>query len=148
MAAETRKHRKPAISMSRTDHEKLTRLAESFAESNAELSELLFSELDRARVVADGQLRPDVVRMGSSLRFTSDSGEDRSVTLVYPGEADIAEGKISILTPIGVALIGLGAGQSMDWAGRDGRVHRLTVESVSGGGDVSHAAQDALRAAS
>lgn len=68
--------------------------------------------------------------MGSTLRFTSDLGEDRQVTLVFPGEADIAEGKVSVTTPIGAALIGLSAGQSIDWTARDGRVHRLTVESV------------------
>ena len=88
------------------------------------------AELDRARVVEDARIAADVVRMGSTLRFTSDLGEDRSVTLVFPGEADIAEGKISILTPIGAALIGLSAGQSIDWTARDGRIHRLTVESV------------------
>jgi regulator of nucleoside diphosphate kinase len=68
--------------------------------------------------------------MGSKLRFTSDTGEDRRITLVFPGEADIAEGKVSILTPIGAALIGLSVGQSIDWTARDGRTHRLTVESV------------------
>jgi regulator of nucleoside diphosphate kinase len=68
--------------------------------------------------------------MGSTLRYTSDLGEDRQVTLVYPGEADIAEGKISILTSIGAALIGLSSGQSIDWTTRDGRVHRLRVETV------------------
>lgn len=50
---------------------------------------------------------------------------------MFPGEADIAEGKISILTPIGAALIGLKAGQSIDWTARDGRLHRLTVETVA-----------------
>ena len=55
---------------------------------------------------------------------------------MFPGEADIADGKISILTPIGVALVGLASGQSMDWTGRDGRVHRLTVESVEDTGAV------------
>ena len=68
--------------------------------------------------------------MGSRLRFTTDAGEDRTVTLVFPAEADIEAGKVSILTPIGTALIGLTAGQSIDWTARDGRVHRLTVESV------------------
>jgi regulator of nucleoside diphosphate kinase len=64
------------------------------------------------------------------LRFTTDAGEDRTVTLVFPGRADIAEGKVSVLTPIGVALIGLAVGQSIDWTARDGRTHRLTVRDV------------------
>ncbi len=130
MALETGRRRKPAITLSRTDHERLWRLAESFADRNPNAAEALLAELDRARVVADASLSASIVRMGSTLRFTTDAGEDRTVTLVYPGEADIAAGKISVLTPIGAALIGLAAKQSIDWESRDGRVHRLTVESV------------------
>ncbi|WP_157018009.1 nucleoside diphosphate kinase regulator [Mesorhizobium xinjiangense] len=130
MVLDSRKSRKPAITMARSDHDRLSRLAESISEKNAAAAEQLFAELDRARVVADGRLASGVVRMGSALRFTTDAGEERSVTLVYPGDADIAEGKVSILTPIGTALIGLSAGQSIDWTTRDGQTHRLTVESV------------------
>lgn len=122
--------RKPAITVSRTDHVRLTRLAEVLANRNPELADELLTELERARVVADSRLPHDVVGIGSTLRFTTSSGEDRTASLVLPGEADIAAGKISILTPIGVALIGLSPGQSMDWTGRDGRVHALTVKHV------------------
>ena len=130
MAPAAKKQRKPAITMTRSDQQGLLRLAESYSARNPAVADQLFAELDRARVVDDGRIAADIVRMGSSLRFTTDAGEDRSVTLVFPGEADIAEGKISILTPIGAALIGLSAGQSIDWTARDGRTHRLTVESV------------------
>jgi regulator of nucleoside diphosphate kinase len=128
--AATSKRRKPAITISRSDHDTLARLANAVAERNPAVSEELLSELDRARVVADGNMRGDFVRMGSTLRYVTDSGEDRTVTLVFPAEADIAAGKVSILTPIGAALIGLSAGQSMDWESRDGRLHRLTVQHV------------------
>lgn len=141
MAPKTGKRQKPAISITRSDHERLSHLADVFSEKNPAVSDQLSAELDRARVVADGRLPKDVVRMGSTLRFTTDDGEDRTVTLVYPGEADIAEGKVSILTPIGAALIGLSAGQSIDWTARDGRTHRLTVESVEGPDAVSATAQ-------
>lgn len=130
MAPAAKKQRKPAITMTRSDQQGLLRLAESYSTRNPAVADQLFAELDRARVVDDGRIAADIVRMGSNLRFTTDAGEDRSVTLVFPGEADIAEGKISILTPIGAALIGLSAGQSIDWTARDGRTHRLTVESV------------------
>ncbi|WP_428698215.1 nucleoside diphosphate kinase regulator [Stappia sp.] len=130
MASQTKKHRKPAIRMTRSDHERLSGLAENFLARNPVVAEELLAELDRARIVADGRIAEDVVRMGSRLRFTTDAGEDRRVSLVFPGDADIAEGKVSVLTPIGVALIGLSAGQSIDWTARDGRTHRLTVESV------------------
>ncbi len=131
MAPTPIRRRKPAITIVRSDHESLTRLAESFAAKNPAVAGQLLSELERARVVEDSQLRPEIVRMGSTLRFTTDAGEDRTVTLVFPGHADIAEGKVSVLTPIGAALIGLAAGQTIDWTGRDGRSHLLTVESVA-----------------
>lgn len=129
MAPNIGRHRKPAISMTCSDHERLYRLAESFTRNPAVADQLL-AELDRARVVDEERIGVDVVCMGSTLRFTTDTGEDWTVTLVYPGEADIAEGKVSILTPIGAALIGLSAGQSIDWTARDGRTHRLSVASV------------------
>jgi regulator of nucleoside diphosphate kinase len=130
MAYATKDKSKPAITLTRADSERLWRLAESHAERNPPVAEELFAELERACVVEDGQIAGDVVRMGSTLCFTSDLGEDRRVTLVFPGEANIAEGKVSILTPIGVALIGLSAGQSIDWTARDGRTHHLTVDGV------------------
>lgn len=126
----TKQRRKPPITMSRSDHARLSALAEALAGRNAAVADALFAELDRARLVADARLSTGVVRMGSTLRFTTDAGEDRTVTLVFPGDADIAAGKVSIATPIGAALIGLSAGQSIGWTARDGRTHRLTVESV------------------
>jgi regulator of nucleoside diphosphate kinase len=81
-------------------------------------------------VVSPDAVPADVVRMGSTVEFRADNGQQRTVTLVFPGDADIAEGKISILTPIGTALIGLSPGQSISWAARDGRRQRLTVLKV------------------
>ncbi|MBX3580961.1 MAG: nucleoside diphosphate kinase regulator [Rhizobiaceae bacterium] len=130
-AATTR--RKPQITITQLDHEKLSRLAQSVATRSPDISEELLGELDRARIVTEARLPKDVVRMGSSLSYSTDTGEVRQVTLVFPAEADIAAGKISILTPIGTALIGLARGQSMEWEARDGRVRRLKVESVEAG---------------
>jgi regulator of nucleoside diphosphate kinase len=148
MALATGNRRKPAITITNSDHEKLTRLAESFISRNTAVADQLLDELERARVVENGKLRANVVKMGSTLRFTTDGGEDRTVTLVFPDEADIAEGRISILTPVGIALIGLSSGQSIDWTARDGRSRRLTVESVGLGGSRNPAAlQPELRTA-
>lgn len=130
MALNKQTPRMPAITVTRSDHARLFRLADTHSARNPQAAEALMAELDRARIVRDGAIRNDIVRMGSTLRFTSDLGEDRTLTLVYPGEADINAGKVSILTPIGAALIGLSVGQSIDWTGLDGRVHRLTVELV------------------
>jgi len=137
MAPESKRQRKPAVIMTRSDRERLWRLAESYTTRNPDVADVLMAEIERARLVDDARIPADVVRMGSTLRFTSDLGEDRRVTLVFPGEADIAAGKISILTPIGAALIGLSTGQSIDWTARDGRVHRLTVESVEAPGAIA-----------
>ena len=130
MLTNKKKPRKPAIVLTETDHKRLSLLAEQSVDRNLEVAETILAELERARIVKDENLSKNAVRMGSSVRFTTDVGEDRRVTLVYPRNADIADGKISILTPIGAALIGLSKGQSIDWTTRDGRACRLTVESV------------------
>lgn len=127
----TKIRRKPTIRISRTDHSRLSMLAAAVAQRNPDISDELLAELDRARVVADGSISTEIAQMGSTVTFTSDTGDARTVTLVFPGLADIAEGRVSILTPIGTALIGLSAGQSIMWTARDGRRHALTVQAVS-----------------
>ena len=122
--------RKPAIRISKTDHERLSSLAETIADRNPDVSDALLAELDRARVVEDKSVPANTVRMGSTVTFTSDGADTRTVTLVFPGQANIEEGKVSILTPVGAALIGLSEGQSMSWTARDGREHALSVISV------------------
>jgi regulator of nucleoside diphosphate kinase len=123
-------HRKPKIVVGEIDHERLTGLATTALERIPEVAEELLAEMDRAKVVAPGKLPADVVRMGSFVTFDSDSAQHRRVQLVYPGEADIEQGRVSVLTPIGAALIGLAAGQSIAWTARDGKKHVLTVTAV------------------
>jgi regulator of nucleoside diphosphate kinase len=130
MTVENSRRRKPQITLCASDHQKLTRLAETKADGTGSVFDELLAELERARVVSDASLRADVVRMGTTLTYSTDTGESRRVSLVYPGVADISAGKVSILTPIGAALIGLAQGQSIDWEARDGRIHRLTIENV------------------
>ncbi|MBN9025916.1 MAG: GreA/GreB family elongation factor, partial [Rhizobiales bacterium] len=60
------------------------------------------------------------------------AGTVRKVTLVYPENADIGQGRISVLTPIGAALIGVGVGESISWETRNGELKRLTVLQVGG----------------
>ncbi|MBX3598880.1 MAG: nucleoside diphosphate kinase regulator [Rhizobiaceae bacterium] len=122
--------RKPPITISLSEKEALEKLADVWALSQPEMADELMAELDRADVVPDTNMRGNVVRMGSTLTYEADTGEARTVTLVYPREADIAEGRISVLTPIGTALIGLSVGHSIEWQTRDGRKQLLTVTSV------------------
>lgn len=122
---------KPDIIVNDVDFERLTQLATSSLGRFPEVAEELLGELDRARIVPALQIADNVVRIGSLVAFEADGGNAREVRLVYPGEADIAEGKISILTPIGTALLGLSPGQSISWKARDGREHALRVTSVT-----------------
>lgn len=120
----------PTIVVSKADYDTLTGLAAAIEERLPDVANILLAEMDRAKVVAADAVPADVVRMGSTIEFQPDRGERRRVTLVFPGDADISEGKISILTPIGTALIGLAPGQSIAWTARDGRRQRLTVLEV------------------
>lgn len=121
----------PEIILARDEHRRLTQLALAGTDHSPEESDFLLYELDRAQVVGDSQLPDDVVRMGSRVRFRTTAGQSRAVELVYPNNADISADRISIMTPIGVALIGLRTGQSITWLTRDGRKQVLTVLAVT-----------------
>ena len=123
---------KPSIIVSDTDQSRLTTLATDALERFPQAAQELLSEMERAAVVSAEAVPPNVVQMGSGVVFRSDNGETRRVTLVFPGQADITAGRISILTPIGAALIGLSEGQSIAWKTRDGRLRQLTILAVEG----------------
>ena len=118
------------IIVSDADYERLTSLATASLERVPEVAQELLSEMDRARIVEASAVPANVVRMGSTVTFRSDDGRTRKMTLVYPVDEDIAANKISVMTPIGAALIGLGEDQSITWTARDGRRHELTVLKV------------------
>lgn len=121
----------PPITLNSTDLERLRLLANAAAESHPDAADFLSQEVDRAVVVDSAP--PGVVAMGSRLSFRDEStGQVRHVSLVYPEEADIAAGKISVLTPIGAALIGLSVGQSIEWQTPAGARRSLTVLEVDG----------------
>jgi len=122
---------KPRITLTAADYEKLSTLAEAAMHTMPDMAQELAAELDRAHVLAGGKPRTDTVHMGCTIDFRDDTtGRVQTVTLVYPHEADISQGKISVLTPIGTALIGLPLGQSIDWTTRTGESRRLTVLQV------------------
>jgi regulator of nucleoside diphosphate kinase len=120
----------PQIIVSNADYERLTDLATASLERLPEVANELLSEMDRAKVVQDGSVPDNVVRMGSTVTFKSDDSNTRTFKLVYPAEESLDEHRISVMTPVGAALIGLAEGQSISWAARDGRRHELTVEKV------------------
>jgi regulator of nucleoside diphosphate kinase len=122
---------KPRITLTAEDHDRLSVLVRAAMKTVPEGASALADELDRAHVLARGRQPEHTVCMGCEVEFRDDTtGKVQTVRLVYPDEADIAQGKISVLTPIGTALIGLRAGQSITWETRTGDVRRLTALRV------------------
>ena len=120
----------PEIIVGEADHKQLNILAMAGLNHTPDQSDDLLYELERARILDDAKVPADIVRMGSQVRYRTDNGQEHAVTLVYPVDADIAAGRISIMTPVGTALIGLRVGQSISWRSRDNRKHMLTVLAV------------------
>ena len=125
---------KPQIILSTEDFVSLSALARAAMNKMPELAEGLSEELERADIVENGEQPQQVVCMGCEVKFRDcTTGKIQKVTLVYPAQADISQGKISVLTPVGTALIGLRAGHSITWDTRTGETRRLTVLKVGQG---------------
>ena len=122
---------RPRIVISKADEKRLTSIATAASRRLPEASAALLAELERADVVPETAMPAVVVRIGSIIEFEVDDGRRLKVQLVLPENADINAGKISVLTPVGAALIGLSSGQTMEWLGHDGRERLLTVLAVS-----------------
>jgi regulator of nucleoside diphosphate kinase len=120
------------IVLTEQDMTRLRQLVEHHAGGkNAEEGAALEAELDRAEVVASTDVPPDVVTMNSRVRFCdADTGEEHEATLVYPADANIDAWRISVLAPVGAALLGLSIGQVIDWPLPSGATKRLRVVSV------------------
>lgn len=93
--------------------------------------EVLQNLLDNANLVASDAMAPDIVTMRSKVRVADpQSGAERDITLVYPGETDTVPGCISVTSPAGTALLGLRAGGVARWSATDGRDMSLRVLRV------------------
>lgn len=122
----------PPVLLSSTDAERLSSLAAAAARRSPEVAQRLLAEIDRAELLRPEDMPPDVVAMYAHIEYRDEgTGAVRRVQLVYPHEADIAQGRISILTLVGAALLGLRAGQSILWPKQDGQERRLTILRVS-----------------
>jgi regulator of nucleoside diphosphate kinase len=121
----------PPIVLADREADALFELAEIWQRRHPQSARLLLQELDRAATVPAGELPGDVVTMRSHVVFLDRaSGERHSVQLVYPGEADMAQGRVSVLTPIGAGLIGLRRGSAIAWPNRQGKPRTLEVVEV------------------
>jgi len=122
---------KPSITVSRLDLERIEALLERLPVAEADKLDALRAELDRADVAEPSAMPDHVVTMNSTVTFEDDSnGETLTLTLVYPSAASTAD-TVSILAPVGSALLGLARGQQIDWPTPDGRTRHLKVLDIA-----------------
>lgn len=121
------------IFVTRQDFDRLTRLLEIYGSGrDADAYAALEEELGRAQVVEAAEIPPDVVTMNSRVHFQDvDTREELEVTLVYPKGADVEKGRISVLAPVGSALLGLSVGQAIEWPVPTGKLRHLRVVAVT-----------------
>ncbi|MGH8354000.1 MAG: nucleoside diphosphate kinase regulator [Pseudomonas sp.] len=119
----------PPITITRLDLQRLERLLDSLADHSPGAA-ALESELARAQVVGHAEVPAGVVTMNSRVYCRDEgSGKEYHLTLVYPQDAGL-EGTVSILAPVGSALLGLSVGQHIDWPGPGGKLLKLTLLAV------------------
>lgn len=126
--------------ITRDDHHRLRLLINAALRANASaVLEKLRGELDRAVVIDPAALPPDIVAMGSLVKIEDlYTGEIEEYTLTYPDQADVAAGRLSILAPVGTALLGFREGSIVDWPTPGGirrlKIHRVAQPVLAGAG--------------
>lgn len=119
----------PPITVSAPDRDRLYALLDN-QQGESEVVDLLYDELDRADVVPPDALPPNVATLNSRVRFRNEtSGKEHEVVLVMPREVEQGPDRTSVLVPAGAALLGLKAGDSIDWPhkGKTLRLHLIDV---------------------
>ena len=123
---------KDALVISSFDKQRLMRLlssAETSSEDRAELEDLTH-EIERGAEVQPQDIPPDVVTMNSTVRVTDvEAGTSHTYTIVFPADADYEKGKISILAPLGTALLGFRIGDVVNWH-MPGGTRRLRIDAL------------------
>ncbi len=107
---------RPAIIINELDAERIDRLLEQPAFANSPVADALNEELDRAQMLAPEAMPHDVVTMNSRVKFRDlTSGEERVRTLVFPSQVTDSASQLSVLAPVGAALLGLKVGSTIHW---------------------------------
>lgn len=123
--------KKPQIFVTSQDMDRLEALLESLPMDAFPGKETLQTELERAEVVEPGKIPPSVVTMNSIVRFTiEDSGKDFRLKLVYPKDIEGNANPISVLAPVGSALLGLSVGDELEWPRPGGGMIKVRVVDV------------------
>ena len=122
---------KPPIVVSSLDMERLEALFDSLPSAQAGTREALLEELARADLVEPQDMPLDVVTMNSRVRFVMGNASDEfDMSLAYPKDVNGAPDKLSVLTPVGNALLGLRVGDTIDWTRPDGARFEVTVREI------------------
>lgn len=123
---------RPRIIISTQDADRLERLLEELPQEALSGREELEEELARAEVVPPEEVPPTVVTMNSRVRFhVESSDEEFSLTLVYPKDADGTGETLSILAPVGSALLGLSEGDEIEWPGPGGKTLHVRIKEIT-----------------
>jgi regulator of nucleoside diphosphate kinase len=121
---------RPQVVLTSQDLDRLEALLETLP-ANAFPAKELRAELDRSEIVEPEQIPPSVVTMNSTVRFSIDSsGDDFCLTLVYPKDVDGSGEKISILAPVGSALLGLSTGDEIEWPRPGGGMIKVRIVEI------------------
>jgi regulator of nucleoside diphosphate kinase len=124
--------KKPEITLSRLDAERLEQMLDSLDGKSFPGRSELEEEIARANVVEPAQVPPTVVTMNSSVRFKVESSDTEfSLALVYPRDADGSNDQISILAPVGSALLGLAEGDEITWPAPGGGMMVVKIIEVT-----------------
>ena len=122
---------KPQITLSSLDLERIEALLAALPASVFPGKAELQAELDRADVVEPQDIPPTVVTMNSTVRFAIvETGKEFCLTLVYPRDMDGSADRISILAPVGAALLGLSVGDELTWPGPGGKTMTVRVQEI------------------
>jgi len=128
----TKPYKKPRVIISSLDTERLEQLIESLSDMSFPGKDDLEAELARAEIVEPEDVPATVVTMNSTVRFEVDSSnEEFCLTLVYPWNVDASGEKISILAPVGSALLGLSQGDEIEWPKPGGGMLRVRIKEVT-----------------
>lgn len=122
----------PTLIISSLDLERIEDLLEIEPHRSSSGASALQAELARATILDPAEMPADVVTMNSTATVVDEgNGETRELTLVYPRDADAATNRISIFAPVGIAMLGLRVGESIDWQVPGGRSLRLRIREIS-----------------
>jgi regulator of nucleoside diphosphate kinase len=123
--------KRPVLILSSLDLQRLERLLESQPAEARAAHAALMEELERATVVEPGAVPPTVVTMNSTVRFrTEPDGKEFERTLVYPTGVDGSAEKVSVLAPIGSAMLGLSVGESIEWPAPRGGTMTVRIMEI------------------